>query len=310
MKNRILCFVGIILCLIVLMHPVCATAQSFDAARSCDLRLTYAKEGVAFSNLEIKLYRIAKTTDLGVFEKVAPYDDYPVSVAGITSQTEWNEVASTLHGYVQADGLTPYRVATTDENGNATFDKLETGLYLVSGVTVQGTDASYIFHDFMLSLPATQDGECVYQVSAAPKSTKTEPTDEPVTYTILKLWQDEGHEKQRPAEITVDLLKDGTLAQTVILNAQNGWKYSFQCEDGASTWTVVERNVPQGYTVKVTGKETSFVLVNTWEGPPVDPPKTGDTFPLRLYMVATFIAGAALVMIGVLAGRKNHEQEK
>lgn len=310
MKNRMLCFLGTILCLIVLMQPVCVAAQGFDAARSCDLRLNYSKEGVAFSNLEIKLYRIALTTDPGIFEKVAPYDGYPVSVAGITSQTEWNEVAATLRGYVQADGIAPYRVATTDENGNATFDKLETGLYLVSGVTAQGTDASYIFHDFMLSLPAVQEGECVYEVSATPKSTKTTPTDEPVTYTVLKLWKDEGHEKQRPTEITVDLLKDGVLAQTVILNGQNDWKYSFQCEDGTSVWTVVERNVPQGYTVKVSGKETSFVMVNTWEGPPTEPPKTGDTFPLRLYMVATFVAGAVLVMIGVLAGRKKYEQEK
>lgn len=310
MKNRMICFVGVILCLFVLAQPICVFAQGFDAAEECRLVLNYSKEGTAFSNLEIKLYRIAQTTDVGVFEKVAPYDQYPVSVSNITAQTEWNEVATTLRGYVQADGIAAYRTAKTDGDGNAVFQNLETGLYLVAGVTAEGTDVSYVFHDFMLSLPAVQDGECVYAVSANPKSTKTEHTETLVTYTVLKLWKDEGNQDHRPSEVTVDLLKDGTLVETVVLNAQNDWKYSFRCQDGSSRWSVVERNVPQGYAVKVMDKETSFVIVNTWEAPPVDPPKTGDTFPLRLYIVVTCVAGALLVVLAVAAERNNHEQKK
>lgn len=307
MKNRMACLLGVLLCLIILVQPLCVFAEGMDTARECNLVLTYAKEGIAFADLEIKLYRVARTTDVGVFEKLAPYDQYPVEVSRITSQTEWNEVATTLRGYVQADGLEPYRTATTNAEGNAVFEKLETGLYLVAGVTAEDT---YVFFDFMLSLPAVQDGECIYDVSAKPKSRLTEPSEDPVTYTVLKLWKDEGYEKNRPAEVTVDILKDGTVVETVVLNANNDWKYSFQCQDGKSVWTVVERNVPKGYAVKVTDKETSFVIVNTWEDQPVDPPKTGDTFPLRLYIVVTCIAGSALMILGVAAGRKNHEQKK
>lgn len=310
MINRMNRALGVLLCLMILLQPLCVFARGLDTSRKCNLELTYSSESTAFPDLEIRVYRVARTTGLGIFEKVAPYDRYPVEVTNITSQTEWNEVATTLRGYVQVDGIQPYSITRTDGEGRASFENLETGLYLVAGVTAQTADETYVFFDFMLSLPGVQDGVYTYDVSAKPKSRKTGPSDDPVTYTVLKLWKDEGHENRRPADVTVDLLQDGAVVETVILNARNDWKYSFQCEDGKSTWTVVERNVPKGYAVKVIDKGTSFVIVNTWEQPPVDPPETGETFPLRLYIVVTCFAGFLLLILGVTFGRKSHEQEK
>jgi len=267
-----------------------------------------------FTDLEIKIYRVADVTEDGTFEKVSPYDEYPVDVTNVTSQIEWIEIAQTLRGYAQANGVEPYMAKKTDTAGEVLFENLEEGLYLVSGVRAEGSDYIYNFFDFMICLPAVEDGNYIYDVSAIPKSQKMEPIVKEITYTVLKLWKDtEGN--KRPESITVDILKDGMVNETVVLDSANNWTYSFTCPDGENTWSVVEKDVPEGYTVKVMNKETSFVIVNTLEEPeipenPVDKPQTGDIAPIRLWMTLFCISGMVLIIFGIGMRRRENAFEK
>lgn len=306
MKNCIMRFVCMVLCLIFLFKPLCLFAAESDLSQKCRLTLTYKKENVCFSNLEIKIYRVAKITENGSFEKLSPYDEYPVDVSNVTSQIEWNEIAEMLRGYAQAYGEQPYMTSTTDDSGKVVFENLETGLYLVSGIIAEADAVLYDFYDFMICLPAIEDGAYVYDVNAIPKSKQIEPIVKETTYTVMKLWKDEGSSEKRPESVTVDILKDGVIAETVLLSSANNWTYSFSCPSGKNTWSVVERDVPEGYTVKVTNKETTFVIVNTWEEtkPSEDKPQTGDITPVRLWTMLFCVSGLVFLILGISMRRK------
>ena len=310
MKRKIQQLVSVMLCLLLLCGTLTVFAAPVDTSRHCSLALTYAADGVAFEGLEVALYRVAKMETLGVFEAVKPFKNYAIHLNGVTSQTEWNEIAATLNGYIQADNLLPTATATTDKDGTASFDNLEVGLYLVGGVIAETDSYVYTFSDFMICLPDEEAGELTYDVVARPKSEKSEPVPQEKEYTILKLWKDEGHSNQRPSSITVDILQNGALAQTVVLNAANDWTYTFTCPDGKSQWTVAERNVPDGYTVKTTQRETTFVLINTYEGEQPDTPATGDTRPWRYGVLVLCVAGLIALILGIGLGRKDDATKK
>lgn len=310
MKKGVLRLLCVALCLLLLSGTLSVYAADVDTDRLCSLTLTYTKEGVTFEGLEIRLYRVAQMPQVGVFQAVAPFDTYPVALTNVTSQAEWNEIAATLRGYVAADSITPYRVQTTDAAGNAVFTDIEVGLYLVGGVVVETDTAVYTFYDFMMILPAVEEENLHYTVQAYPKSTQSDPIPQPKEYTVLKLWKDNAKPQQRPTAVTVDIFKDGTLAETVVLDAANDWSYTFTCPDGKSVWSVVERDVPTGYTVKITQRETAFVIVNTLDEPDPGSPDTGETFSWYYVILLLCAVGLAAVILGIGLGRNEHATKK
>ena len=86
--NRIIRLLAVILCIAVII-PLSAYA-----AEECAMTLTYTKEHIIFSDLEINIYRIADRN----YDKLSPYDSYPVQVKGIASQTEWSNTSQLYRG--------------------------------------------------------------------------------------------------------------------------------------------------------------------------------------------------------------------
>ena len=66
-----------------------------------------------------------------------------------------------------------------------------------------------------------------------------------VTIPVNKTWDDEGHENERPSEITVNLMNGNTKAGFVKLNAANGWNgcFTVPATDEKVTYTVSEEPV-------------------------------------------------------------------
>ncbi len=299
----------IIICMCIFLSPVSVLA----ADEKCSLTLTYSKDDVVFSDLEIKIYLIADV-ELSLIE---PFCDYPVDIVNIRSQTEWNNVSQTLKGYIKADGIEPCAVQITDAEGCVTFTDLDKGLYLVEGVSVEKEGSTYTFHDFMIMLPSEDDAGSDNDVVAKPKSVEATPEKGERTYTVMKLWKDDGSEV-RPASVTVDIFKNAVLEETVILDSECNWSYSFVCDDPESDWTVVERNVPEGYTVTVSEKGTTFAVVNTLSedddtAPPQngsDAPQTGETLPIKLFIIIFCISGMTVLVFGIGFRRRCNEKTK
>ena len=82
---------------------------------------------------------------------------------------------------------------------------------------------------------------------------------------IIKLWNDANDQDGiRPESITINLLANGEVIETVTVTAENGWRYPFSDLDKYSNGKEIEYTVTEE---KVDGYETSvngFVITNTY----------------------------------------------
>ena len=298
MKKRTLLLISLIVICLTLFSPLCVNAATpLDPDAKASLTITYRKDGTAFSDLTVGIYRVAQAFPSGIFELIEPFVSYPVNIHDITAQEQWTNAANTLHAYIVSNHVTPDAETLTDEEGVALFTDLETGLYLVEEVVAENTSGTYLFNRFMVYLPTPQaDGSYNYAVEARPKCTDFVPKTQ---YTVTKLWQDSGNQASRPKEVSVEIYKDGQLYETQILSANNNWTYTwFVSGEEYSTWTVSESSVSAPYKVTVKENGSSFSLINTWHKP-TDTPQTGDTFAPLPWIITICLSGILLVILGV-----------
>ena len=307
MKKFAFRFLLALLLLSMLAQPFCASEMQTGS-----ITLEYSYDGVPYPDQTVGIYRVAEIASNGDHTLIAPYDGFPVNIGGITAQKEWQDAADTLAAYITGNGLEPEKTALTDGNGIVVFENLEEGIYLISGVTISDDRGTCRFENFFLFLPSTgEDGTSSYAVAAKPKADFTpqeEDLPEYVTYQVVKVWKDSGHRDSRPNQITVDLLKDGALQETVRLHTDNNWTYQWQTEAGDGTWSVMERDVPDEYKVVITQNSTVFQVTNTYTAK-TEVPKTGDTAALWLYVLAMCLSGFGLLIIAIGAKRRGNREK-
>lgn len=307
-----------------------AAKVPLEEDRETSLTLYYTQDGEGFANLEISVYRVARAFSNGDFQLILPYSSYPIDIYHVSSQKEWKDIATTLSAYIAANGDTADAVVKTDDQGTAVFTGLETGLYYISGVTVEKDSGTYVFDPFMIYLPTPQsDGTYDYDMEAKPKCGQFVPKTE---YSVTKLWKDNGSDS-RPTSVTVEIRKDGVLQQTQVLSNENNWSYRWTASEAdTGKWTVNEVVVSEGYTVSLSQQEGKFILINTASTPgeedpeeteptetdptettsakpkptvkPSEPPKTGDSFALIPWTMAMCISGFLLLILGIYTRRR------
>ena len=303
MKKRTLLFISLILVCLTVLSPLCVNAVTpLDPNAEASLRVSYQKEGVAFPDLKIGIYRVAEAFPNGTFEMIEPFASWPVNIYGITAQEQWTDAANTFSAYIVANQVLPDAEKLTDANGIAAFANLKTGLYLVEEVVGENTNGTYVFNRFMVYLPAPQaDGTFDYTVDANPKCTQFIPKTQ---YTVTKLWQDAGNQSARPKEVTVEIYKDGQLYETQILSAGNNWSYAWSVSgEDHSKWVVAERSVCAPYKVTIKENSSSFSIINTWQTLS-DPPQTGDTFAPLPWILTMCFSGIILLILGIYGRRR------
>ena len=309
MRKRILLAAFLaVLCFAFIPSLYVHAATPLDTDAKASLTGTSQKDGSSFSDLTVDIYRVAEAHPNGEFELIAPFSSYPVSIYDIMEQAQWTNVANTLHAYIVADRITPDAAAVTGADGVAAFTNLETGLYLVEEIVAENTDGTYVFNRFMVYLPTPQaDGSYLYDVEACPKCVSFVPKTE---YKVSKLWQDAGHQDDRPLAVIVDIYKNGELRETMVLSAENNWSYTwYVSEEDRGGWSVAERPVGSMYTVTVQQNGSNFSIINTHTSVPdvPEPPKTGDTVNLMPYIVTMCMSGIVLMILGVYSRRRKGE---
>ena len=304
MRNRILTLILAIMLCFAMLCPLCVQAATpLDTDAQASLTLHYRKDGVAFADLCIEIYRVAQATADGSFHLIAPFATYPINIHGITTQEQWQSVAETLCAYIVADQVAPDCEKQTDEEGSVYFSDLETGLYFVREVVAENASGTYVFNQFMVYVPTPQqDGSYLYAVDAKPKCTGFVPKDH---YSVTKLWQDGDNQALRPKAVTVEIYRDGVLYETQILSADNNWTYTWSVSGDQGKWTVVEKSVPDDYKVTIRQKGNNFSIINTHQTTQ-DGPQTGDTFTPLPWILAMCFSGFMLMLLGIY-GRRSKE---
>lgn len=277
----------LLLCLSTLLISV--NAAAVDTQKDSSLTLVYKHNSTLYNGLDIKIYRIADAQQDYSFDLTAPFDFYPVNIYKIQSQDEWRTVTKTLKSYIIADKILETAAGKTDEYGTVVFNNLRPGIYLTLGLQNRSGNSITEFEDFLTIIPRQNENMSFsYDVTAYPKCNRWsvgggDPKDSNKIYKVVKQWKDNGKLGKRTKSVTVDIYRDGIKKETVTLSSANTWKYSWRTKDDGAQWTVVERNIPEDYTVTIKQSGTTFIITNTYHednsNPPEDNPPPIDDNP-------------------------------
>ena len=314
MINRKIGILFILLCLCFHLMPCQVMAASTSDAvepiipeNECSLTVSYCCGETAFSGIQVKLYRIAEVSADFRYTLAQSFAASGLILDGIRTSGEWDVVRSTLKAHILAYNIAPEFTSVTNEDGQVSFESLKTGMYLAIVNQVEQDDLHYRFDSALIALPGLgSDGRWQYQVSVNAKGEVLPPVDpdEKIEFKVLKLWRGDEGRSDRPESVEVEIFRDGISYEKVVLSEENHWSYTWSAKDDGANWSVVERNVPQGYTMTVEERESSFVITNTLisstPDDPGDAPQTGDTSNIMLYVLLMTLSGSLLIILGVI----------
>ena len=261
------------------------TKDQLDA--KCTRTLEYPLAYTTF-----RLYKVAEVdrdVQYTITPEFAGYNAFVVDKDGVIQvEGDAREIylgaPNTLAGYVARDSaeLEPAATIVTGSvvNGKAaaTASGLSTGLYLVVGEQGSQNGTTYTPAAFLAELPAWDNSAWNFDVSADAKYTTYTPSggggDSTITRRVLKIWEDDGFEDERPSQITVDLLRDGQVYDTAVLSAGNNWRASWSGLSPNYDWQLAEREGEENYVVSVALDGITFTVTNTYveDLEDIDPP--------------------------------------
>lgn len=337
-KNRVLASLLCLLLGTLLCTPVLA-AGPIDLGRDVTLTLNYQEPygDTPVPNALFDLYYVATVDSHAYsdFTLTGDFSGYPVEVDDLDA-AGWAALAQTLQGYVRRDQLKPMDSGRTGQDGKLKFPTdgsvvMRPGLYLVLGSSLSRGGYIYNASPVMVSLPAADWGEnrFEYDVVSQVKYTRIRiPNfDDTVERHVLKVWEDEGFEERRPENITVRLLRDDTVFDTVVLSESNSWRHHWTGLSAGHQWTLAEDAVEgyhvtvtqEGITFKVTNQVTEDIPPDTPPGqdtppdepsptpPPVRPPKLPQTGLLWWPVPVLSAAGLLFLTVGILRRRGDED---
>lgn len=130
----------------------------------------------------------------------------------------------------------------------------------------------------------TQNGNIFIITNKLDKEDEVLQPVETVSRKVVKVWDDSGYEANRPAEISVELLENGQVFDTVVLNADNNWQYEWNELNKDSEWSVREASLSGNYTSSVSLDGNVFIITNTYiEVLPYIPPEPVERTVIKIW---------------------------
>lgn len=249
--KRYKCITAILFSLLLVMFVpgIAFAAGNIDLNRKVELYISYKDGEIPLIGADFSIYLVATVDEYGEFTTTETFELFNVDIRG-KDDDAWRTLASTLEGYVLRDQIVATDSGKTDQNGDLSFPtnekELIPGLYLVLANRLEQNGYYYDTSPFMVMLPTIdmEENEWIYNVTADAKFESEEMPEEPETTArkVLKVWEDDGHEKERPEEIVVQLLQNGEVFDEVSLNEENNWQYTWAVLDGTAKWMIVEKS--------------------------------------------------------------------
>lgn len=274
------------------------------------------------------IYKVGNWDEASGYTLVEPYSSYKVNMNS-------SNAASTLASYIKRDEdtndkISPVTTVVTvkesyDEDAYAFASGLEKATYLIIGEKATKDGVTFTPQPLLVDLPYIQeDRSLAWNLIVEPKYEMVAESDELTELSVKKVWKSDDKEK-RPESITIQLLQDGKfyesteeLVTEVVLDEAHEWSYDWDKLDASHTWSIVEKDVPEGYTCSVDKEKGTVVVTNTYDNPgnitpnePEEPsknpestkklPKTGQEW-IPILMLVT--AGLFFILIGLLLRKK------
>ena len=299
------CMFALMLATIGLSAPAATAATNTTASDSTaegSLTVTYQYQKAALNNADINLYRLADWSAKGGYTPTGDFANhtaYPVDwdILNADQQT-LRDFANTMAGYIAVNKPAAENTLKTDSAGVATFNQLKDGLYLAVVAPYQGNVLTCQTAAMLVALPNVhKDADDQRTLSIEPKADcAVRPT---TTISVTKVWKDKDQPK-RPESVTMNLLQDGKIYDSIMLNNANDWKYTWKGLQAKHEYTVVEANVPGNYTALVDRENNDYTVTNTAK---TGSAKTGAS--VAIIAVIVVVLAAAGIAITVVVRKKN-----
>lgn len=200
---------------------------------------------------EVTIYKVADAIDKDNNLAFDYYESLNSCKADLDEGNITNKVLDCV-----IDGEVVSYDGVTDTEGNVLFTNLDLGLYLVTQKNqVEGYSK---FDSFTVMIPQMQDNQWIYDIEAEPKVDIIRLFD----LTVEKVWNVSTN-VTTPKEVIIELLKDDEVIDTVTLNNENNWSYTWKQIEMSDKYLVKEKEVPSGYTVTYSQDGNKFVVTNT-----------------------------------------------
>lgn len=308
-KHRIImalcCMFALMLATIGLSAPAATAATAATASGTIaegSLTVTYQYQEAALNNADISLYRLADWSAKGGYTPTGDFANhtaYPVDwdILNADQQT-LRDFANTMAGYIAVNKPAAENTLKTDSAGVATFNQLKDGLYLAVVAPYQGNVHTCQTAAMLVALPNVhKDAADQRTLSIEPKAACAVPPT--TTTSVTKVWKDKNSAK-RPESVTMNLLQDGKIYDSIMLNNANDWKYTWKGLQAKHEYTVVEANVPGNYTALVDRENNDYTVTNTAK---TGSAKTGAS--VAIIAVIVVVLAAAGIAIAVVVRKKN-----
>lgn len=271
-----------LICAALFLSCVRGPVLSADAADvTGSITVIFEHEGEPVEGAEFRIYRAGERRGTS-YRLTPPFSAYPVKAPGTPGSEAWRNLAETLAAYAARDQIASLASGKTDAEGELVFSGLSDGLYLIVGSMLKDGDLWLFPQPLLVTVPyVLEDGREDREVVVEPKYDFRSVDEKEITLNALKVWKDSGNESKRPADVTVQLLRDGKIYDEQTLNAANNWRHTWEHLDSAHVWQMTEKSVPDDYTVAVTQDGMTFTATNTNDNPPPPPPflpQTGMTW--------------------------------
>ena len=306
--NRIIAVLLSVIAMFLLLPMQALAAGSIDLSHAHSLTVTAVYAQNPISGMKFDAYLISTVDECGELTVLDRYRDFAdeLDIRGKNDEA-WRQMAQVLAREISLDmNLKPSRSAVTDADGVAKFADISMGLYLIVGSGVEKDGYVYSTSPFFVMLPEQDMSSTTwhYRVVANAK-----PGREPVKadFEVIKIWKDDCHKDRRPKSITINLICDGGVYDTITLPHNGTWSYTWKNLETNHQWTVTE-NRENGYQKPDVQQEGNiFIVTNTCNQPakPTEPgkptlPQTGQLWWPVPVLIA---AGLLFVVIGLIRRR-------
>lgn len=266
--------------MLLLLSGSALASGRIDVGREVSLTIDYhTAQNTPIAGAAFELYRVAAVSEKIAFTPTAQFAGYAEFMGEDVTEAEWQILADRLaRDMALADP--PFEVyanasgeicrTETDAEGRIVFGELETGLYLLVGENVVADGVYYSTLPTLVSLPTRAKVNAPWQYEPCIQPKPDELPDEPIDLTVQKNWSGDS-EDARPAQITVQLIKDGKPVEKsygkVVLSKENNWQHAWK-DLPPGVYTVKETPVPDGYKDTYEHKEGLEIVTNTKPAPP------------------------------------------
>ena len=298
-RNKLLMVMVLLMAVLFFMPSrLLLAAGSLDPDKDSSLTMTLKasdEDETIAVGAEVTIYMVAegKYVSGGIkFELTDDFKSSGLDVEGKITQSMIDDLAD----YTVENDIAGTVSAKSDDKGVVTFGGLKSGLYLIMAADLPEGFTSFVPFLYFLPYFSTDLDSWVYDGEAEPKIDYLEPVD----VKVKKVWNDDGND--RPSYVSIRLSNEDGDYDTVKLNDDNDWKYTWKGLDASKDWEVTEITVPDGYKATYSSDGFRFTVTNTRKL--IQTGQTNWPVPVLIF------AGAFLVSAGIIVrvtGRKKHE---